>query len=147
MATDVVNELMIKESKFALGNKSGGNASVKPKDYICFYVSGEGIIAHAEVNSFVNKGRIKGFESYPNIFEIKNLNTFNNPIELNEDLRRQLDAFKTTSIKNWGWFVTNCHTVTENDFKILTSKKSRIINLFNLFPVIVSNWTNLNKIS
>lgn len=119
IAIDVINELLIKENKFGLGNKTGGNVSVKPNDNICFYISGKGIVGYAKVNSFVKKGKIEGFESYPNIFSIKDLNIFKDPIDLDEDLRRKLDAFKNTSLKNWGWFVTNCHTVTEHDFKFL----------------------------
>jgi uncharacterized protein with ParB-like and HNH nuclease domain len=121
MAENVITNLLKKENKYALGSRTGGNVSVKPQDRICFYVSKIGIIADAEVNSFVKKDKIKGFESFINVFEIKNLNIFEKPIKLDEDIRKKLDAFETSSLKNWGWFVTNCHTITEHDFKILTT--------------------------
>lgn len=121
-AEETVDILLLRESKFGLGNKSGGNVSVKPNDNICFYISGEGIVAHAVVNSFINKEKIEGFEAYPNVFKIKDLNILKTPIKITEDLRNNLDAFKNTSIKNWGWFVTNCHTVSENDYKELISQ-------------------------
>lgn len=113
----------IKDRKiFAFRQGDAGRNIIKPGDLACFYAYNIGIVAHAEIETYADKKAPEDYASYLWICKLKDPEVYyENPIELDLDLRRKLDAFKgTTNIKNWGWFVSKNHVITDHDFKLIT---------------------------
>ena len=102
--------------------------NLKPGDRICFYASKVGIIAHARVKTSPKRQPnpiVRDIKKYPFTFEVDEVKYYpDNPVKLDVNLRKRLDAFKGSDIekleKHWGWFVTPTRRVTEHDFKMLT---------------------------
>ena len=102
--------------------------SLKPGDRICFYASKVGVIAHARVKTSPKRQphpKVLNREKYPWTFEVDEVKYYqDNPVMLDVNLRRRLDAFKGSDIKklekHWGWFVTPTRRVTEHDFQLMT---------------------------
>ena len=68
---------------------------LKPGDKICFYASGKGVVAHAEIATKpekIERPEIEELRGYPWIFELKNVRLY-----LDADLRSKLDAVKERS--------------------------------------------------
>jgi hypothetical protein len=106
---------------WAFGENTGGRNSLKPGDYVCFYLSRKGIVAHAKA---VTEPRyeiseiVKTPEKYPWIFKVEDEEVYLDlPVELSEEKRSKLDAFRGKDANsNWGWFVMGSHTITRNDY-------------------------------
>ena len=106
-------------SKNSLGRK------VKPGDWICFYATATGVVAHARVKSSpVQKHHplVKHPEKYPYVFEVDSVSIYTeNPVVLSAELRAKLDAFQGRDpSKRWAWFVQGTGRVTKQDFMLLT---------------------------
>jgi len=98
---------------------------VKPGDWICFYATATGVVAHARVKSSpVQKHHplVKHPEKYPYVFEVDSVSIYTeNPVVLSAELRAKLDAFQgRDSSKRWAWFVQGTGRVTKHDFMLLT---------------------------
>ena len=50
-ADDIIHKLVRRESIFAFGDKRTVKSSLKPGDWIYFYASAKGVVAHARVVS------------------------------------------------------------------------------------------------
>jgi hypothetical protein len=108
---------------YAVSEKSLGR-KVKPGDWICFYATATGVVAHARVKSSpVQKHHpLVNPEKYPYVFEIDSISMYTeNPVVLIVELRAKLDAFQERDpSKHWSWFVQGTGQVTKHDFMLLT---------------------------
>ena len=118
---DSINRLIKNENVWAFGQNTGGRRSLKPGDYVCFYLSKKGIVAHARARTsptYYLHDKVKTPEKYPWVFELSNIEVYlSSPTAINKEKRQQLDGFRGKNPSApWGWFVQGAHTVTQNDF-------------------------------
>ena len=109
---------------YAVSENSLGR-KVKPGDWICFYATATGVVAHARVKSPpVQKHHplVKHPEKYSYVFEVDSVSIYTeNPVVLSAELRAKLDAFQGRDhSKRWAWFVQGTGRVTKQDFMLLT---------------------------
>jgi hypothetical protein len=102
-----------------------GRKDLKPGDRICFYETGVGVVAEAEVDSHPEEKIIpyvRDPEKFPWAFQVKNARYFfDQPVVIDAALRSHLDAFKGRDPEGpWGWMVQGTRKVTEHDFHVLT---------------------------
>lgn len=121
---ECIRRLVVENRMYAF-SKTTPQKNLKPGDYICFYASGTGVIAHAKVKTSPKlqpSQIVRDSAKYPYTFELEDISHYpDNPVILDVELRKQLDAFKGKDAQaNWGWFVTPTRWVTEHDFKLLT---------------------------
>ena len=125
-AEDIVRYLVGEKKLWAFGERTPYREVLKPGDKICFYASGKGVVAHAEIATKpekVKKPEIKELRGYPWIFKLKNVRLYlDDPVILDADLRSKLDVFKKRDQSAWGWFVHRTQKITEHDFKLLTKQ-------------------------
>ena len=125
-AEDIVRYLVGEKKLWAFGERTPYREVLKPGDKICFYASGKGVVAHAEIATKpekVKKPEIKELRGYPWIFKLKNVRLYlDDPVVLDADLRSKLDVFKERDQSAWGWFVHRTQKITEHDFKLLTKQ-------------------------
>jgi len=72
-ALECVQTLVGKHRIYAYGDRTPGRKSLKPGDWICFYASGIGVVAHAEVASYPEhkpSKLIHDSERYPWTFRV-----------------------------------------------------------------------------
>lgn len=113
---------------YAFGVRTPGRKSIKPGDWICFYATNKGVIAHARVISKPEKKRhpsIRHPEKYPYVFNVDSEKLYlDNPIIINSVTRKKLDAFQGRDLnRSWGWFVQSTRPINKHDFEILTGNK------------------------
>jgi hypothetical protein len=123
-AEEVIESLVGKEGIYAFGERTPGRKHLKRGDWICFYATGNGVIAHAKVASPPEKKpnpAVRDPERYPWVFNLKDGKIYiENPIVIDAALRAKLDAFSGRDpIKSWAWFVQATSKVTAHDFKML----------------------------
>lgn len=124
-ADECIQSLVGEERIYAFGERTPGRRHLKPDDYICFYSTGKGVIAHAQIASLPERKehpKVRHTEQYPWIFRVKDVHIYlENPVVIDVTLRSQLDAFKNRELnKAWAWFVQATRRITEHDFKVLT---------------------------
>lgn len=124
-ATECIQKLVGKYSIYAFGERTPGRTHIRPGDRICFYATGIGVIAHADVASQPEKTRDQRLEhpdDYPYVFKVQNQRLYiDNPVILNPSLRQELDAFKGRDPdRPWAWFVQATRKVSAKDFQLLT---------------------------
>ena len=124
-----VEKLVGKEHIYAFGEKTPGRKGIKPNDWICFYASGKGVVAHARVTSSPKKephSKVTNPERYPWTFSLDKARLYlSNPVVLDAAARNQLDAFKSRDPNNpWSWFVQATHPITKKDFGLLTRREA-----------------------
>ena len=124
-AREVIERLVGEERVYAFGDKTPGRKALKAGDWICFYESTNGVVAHAMVASKPERNPHKAIrrkEVFPWTFKLKNAKLYlDDPVVIDAQLRLQLDAFKDRDPnKPWAWFVQSTHRVSERDFKTLT---------------------------
>ncbi|MDD3492002.1 MAG: EVE domain-containing protein [Candidatus Thermoplasmatota archaeon] len=122
---EVIEKLVSKEEIYAFGDRTPGRRDIGSGDLICFYATGNGVIADAEVKTPPEKKhdeRIKDSEKYPWVVELKNPHLYKNiPVIIDADLRQQLEAFEGKDAnKYWAWFVQATRKLSGKDFQILT---------------------------
>jgi hypothetical protein len=121
---EVVRDLVGEKKIWGFGEKTPYRELLKPSDKICFYASGKGVIAHAEIATKprkVEKPDIEELREYPWVFQLKNVKLYlDEPVSLDANLRSQLDAFKNKDQSTWGWFVHRTQKITKHDFELLT---------------------------
>ncbi len=123
-ASETIQKLVGNLRIYAFGERTPGRKSIKQGDKICFYETGNGIVAHATVDSSPKNQPspdIRNPELYPWTFKLKEPQLYlDNPTIINKELRSQLDAFKDKDPnKLWAWFVQSTRKISENDFNKL----------------------------
>jgi hypothetical protein len=126
-AEDTIIALVKKAHIYAFGERTHGREHIKPGDWICFYATRKGVIAHARVASVPRKElnpNVRDADRYPWIFDLESERLYlNEPIVIDAALRADLDAFRGRDAnKTWAWFVQATNRISEHDFKILTRK-------------------------
>ena len=124
-AEEAVETLVGKEKVYAFGERTPGRRHIKPGDRICFYSTGRGIIAHAEVTSLPEKKhhpKVRRPEKYPWVFTLGGVTLYpDEPVVVDADMRSRLDVFQGRDpSKSWSWFVQSTRKVTKHDFDMLT---------------------------
>jgi hypothetical protein len=124
-AEDCVESLVGKEGIYAFGEGTPGRKRLKPGDWICFYATTKGVVAHAKVVSSPERKphkRVRHPEKYPWTFRLENTALYlDAPVVIDAATRSRLDAFQGRDLeRSWAWFVQATRKITEQDFKILT---------------------------
>ncbi len=123
-AEEVIENLVARKGIYAFGERTPGRKHLKPGDGICFYATGNGVIAHAKVASPPEKkpnSAIRDSERYPWVFKLKDAQVYlDSPIVIDAALRAKLDSFKGRDPStSWAWFVQATRKITEHDFEVL----------------------------
>jgi hypothetical protein len=123
---EVVSSQVGDKKFYGLGRRTPGRRSLKPGDWVCFYVSKRGVVAHARV---VSRPEMRPDLSpfFPMVFYVDSVRLYlSEPVGVDEMLRLRLEAFnKTNPRRAWGWFVTSTHRITRHDFGLLTDPHFR----------------------
>lgn len=128
-AEEVVHKLVGEEKIWAFGNRTPGRQEIKPGDWICFYASGKGVVAHAQVASYPEKkphAAVRHSDQYSWTFRLRNPVLYlDNPVVIDPELRVKLDSFAGRDPnKAWAWFVQATRKLpSEKDFLLLTRQK------------------------
>jgi hypothetical protein len=117
---------LIEAGWYVYGERTPGRKRLQVGDRLCFYESGVGVVAAAEVASVPERrplSIIRNAERYPWAFHVTNVRYFfDKPVVIDAPLRAQLDAFQGREpSQSWAWFVQATHAVTEHDFYLLTT--------------------------
>lgn len=110
---------------YVFRDRTPGRKSLKSGDQLCFYWSGVGVVAAAEVASVPERKPnpyTDEANQYPWQFRIRHKRYFfDRPVIIDAPLRARLDAFKGKDPNNpWSWFVLAARILTSHDFEILT---------------------------
>lgn len=94
------------------------------RDWLCFYATGKGIVAHAQIASTPeNKPhpKVPNSELYPWVIRLKNQKLYSdNPTVINANILNRLEAFKNHDLSKWAWLVHKTLKISKNDFGVLT---------------------------
>lgn len=126
-AEDTIKLLVGKEHIYAFGEGTPGRKLIKPGDWICFYATGKGVIAHAKIVSKPeNKphSSLRHPDKYPWTFRLDNVVLYpDTPVVISAAARNSLDAFQGRDPNTpWAWFVQATHKLTEHDFNLLIKR-------------------------
>ncbi len=124
-AEEVIEGLVGQEKIYAVGERTPGRKHLKPGDWICFYATGNGVVAHAKVNSTPERRahpKVRDVQRYPWVFHLHNSHLYlDRPVVLDAVARNRLDAFRGRDPNtSWAWFVQATRRITRHDFSILT---------------------------
>jgi hypothetical protein len=124
-ADEVIQSLVRTEKIYAFGERTPGRRHLKRGDWICFFATGKGVVAHAEVVSPPERkhhNKVRHPKKYPWVFRLDNTSLYlNQPTVLDAALRVKLDAFQGRDPeKSWAWFVQATRRISKHDFEILT---------------------------
>lgn len=127
-AEEVIQTLVGHERIYAFGERTPGRRHLKPGDWMCFYATTKGVVAHGKVLSAPVKKphrKVRDPETYPWVFRLDNVQLYlNDPIVLDATVRSQLHAFQGRNLnRSWAWFVQATRRIDEYDFNILTRRK------------------------
>lgn len=128
IAEEVIESLVGKEKIYAFGDRTPGRKHLQEGDYICFYATGKGVVAHAQVATspeHKHHPKVRQPEKYPWVFSVKNVQLYlEEPIVIDASLRTQLDVFRNRDPnKAWAWFVQATRNIRQDDFQHLTRRK------------------------
>ena len=124
-AKEVIATLVGNEKIYAFGERTPGRRNLKPGDWIAFYETEKGVVAHAQVMSAPERKphpRVRHAEVYPWTFRLNDVRLyFASPVVIDVSKRGALDAFRGRDLeKSWAWFVQATRTITKHDFDLLT---------------------------
>lgn len=128
-AEKVIETLVSEEGIYAFGDRTPGRSNLRPGDWICFYASGIGVIAHTKVDSLPERKphpKVRDPERYPWTFRLKDPHLYvKEPVVIDASLREQMEAFRGRDLnKSWAWFVQATRKISEKDFKLLTRQQA-----------------------
>jgi len=123
-----VVEQTVGQGTFGFSSDAIQQIRPRPGDRIVFYGSQTGIIAHATVAGRPSHSDdpssslgIPEADGYPYLIDLEEVDVYDEPLQLSEQVRRQLDAFEDANASDgWGWFVLTVRDLTHHDFQILT---------------------------
>lgn len=124
-AEEVIETLVGQERIYAFGERTPGRRHLKAGDWICFYATTKGVVAHAKVVSAPQKKRhpkVRHADIYPWVFRLENIKLYlDQPTVIDPAIRSQLDAFRgRDKDRFWAWFVQATRRISAHDFDILT---------------------------
>ncbi len=122
-------ESLLGQGAYVFGDRTTGRKSIKPGDRICFYSSGVGIVADAEIGSRAERRPVrfaKDSANYPWAFTVRDVRFyFDSPVVIDAALRARLQAFTDRGHDPsgpWSWLVQGTRYVNAHDFGILTRR-------------------------
>jgi hypothetical protein len=112
---------------YVYGEKTPGRKRLQVGDRLCFYETGVGVVAEAEVAGvpeYRALSLIPDAEQYPWSFHVTNVRYFfDTPVVIDARLRAQLEVFHGCDpSQSWGWFVQTMRAVTEIRQKTCTGQ-------------------------
>ena len=124
-----IQSLVGQEKIYAFGERTAGRRRIKPGDWICFYATQNGVIAHARVATLPQREshpKVRQSEKYPWVFRLDKAGLYiDDPVVINPELRERLEAFRDKDpAAPWAWFVQWTKEITEHDFGILTRQQT-----------------------
>jgi hypothetical protein len=127
-AEKVVTNYVEQAHIYAFSDKTRSVKRIIRGDWILFYATGEGVVAHARIINSPQRRpdpRIRNPKMYPWIIELDDVLVYlDNPVVINASLRSTLDAFnKKDPKKPWAWLVQTTRALSEHDFNKLTLSK------------------------
>ncbi|HXF60387.1 MAG TPA: hypothetical protein VNK95_02145 [Caldilineaceae bacterium] len=117
------------EGIYGFGERTPGRKHIKPGDWICFYATGKGVIAHARVSSLPEKMRhpkIRHPDKYNWIVQVRDAHLYlDRPVVIDAALRSQLEAFegRDPNTSSWAWFVQATRRISRHDYYKLTCQE------------------------
>jgi len=129
-AEEVIETLVGQEHIYAFGERTPGRKHLKPGDWICFYATTRGVVAHAKVVSPPQKKKhpkVRHADMYPWVFRLESIKLYlDQPTVIDSTVRGQLDAFRGRDMdRSWAWFVQATRRISAHDFGILTHQASQ----------------------
>lgn len=120
-AEETILSLVGKNHIYAFGERTPGRKHIKIGDWVCFYATGKGVIAHAKVVSLPENsphGAVRNSKKYPWTFKIDTEEIYiEEPVVVDAAKRAKLEAFSGRDIESsWAWFVQETHKLARNDF-------------------------------
>ncbi|MEE8201008.1 MAG: hypothetical protein V3R29_07540, partial [Candidatus Acidoferrales bacterium] len=95
-AEEIIETLVGQERVYAFSERTPGRKHIKPGDWICFYATGNGVIAHAKVASRPERKshpKVGHPEMYPWVFELVDAKVYlDTPIVIDASMRARLEA-------------------------------------------------------
>jgi hypothetical protein len=114
---------------YVFADRTAGRDRIKEGDWICFYSSGVGIVADAEIASRAEKRVVKFAKDsthYPWAFAVRDVRFyFDSPVVIDAPLRARLQAFTDHGhdpAGAWSWLVQGTRYLTAHDFAVLTRR-------------------------
>ena len=122
-------ESLLGQGVYVFGDRTPGRAKIQAGDRICFYSSGVGVVADAEITSAAELRGVhfaKDAAKFPWAFSVGDVRYFfDSPVVIDAALRSRLDAFvKHGHDPNgfWSFLVQGTRYVTAHDFAVLTGR-------------------------
>jgi hypothetical protein len=128
-AHSVIQSLVSDRRVFAFRHGARGRKSLKAGDWICFYASKKGVVAHARI-AVGPQEEIHNWlphpERFPWVIRLEDVKVYlDYPLLLEEAVRVNLDAFRgRASQTNYGWFLQSSRRISKHDFESLTRKET-----------------------
>jgi hypothetical protein len=127
-AEEVIRTLVGQELLYAFGEGTRVRKHLKRGDKICFYASGIGVVAHADIASAPerkSRPQLPHLKWYPWVIRLDKVCLYTeNPNVIDATTRSQLEAFRGRDPNgSWGWFVQSTRKVRKHDFAVLTKQK------------------------
>jgi hypothetical protein len=128
-ADEVVQTLLEREHVYAFGDRTPGRKHIKPGDWICFYATTKGVVAHAQIASapeFKPHRSVRQPDKYPWTFRLTDIHLYlDQPTVISAEIRAHLDAFdgRDPNTAYWAWFVQATHRLSAHDFNLITRQK------------------------
>ncbi len=124
-AEECIRKLVGEYGIYAFGERTPGRKHIRVGDWICFYATSTGVVAHAQVASepeYDPDPRLLNPEKYPYRFTVTNPQLYlENPRVIDLAVRQRLDAFQGKNPNHaWAWFVQATRRLTKHDFELLT---------------------------
>jgi hypothetical protein len=129
-AEECIQKLVGRERIYAFGERTPGRKHLKPGDWMCFYESGKGVVAHARVTSSPERHphpKVRQSQKYPWVFRLDKARLYlSDPTVIDTELRSHLEAFRGRDPDGpWAWFVQATRKISERDFRILTRQQDK----------------------
>lgn len=127
-AEECIRRLVGEEHIYAFGKNTPGRKRIKPGDWICFYATTKGVVAHAKVASCPEEKPHKGVrfpEQFSFVFQVSDTTLYlEKPTVIDRELRNsRLEEFKGRDpSKAWAWYVQATRQITKHDFEVLTTR-------------------------
>jgi len=126
-AEDVISSLVGREHIYAISERTPGRKRIKRGDWICFYATTRGVVAHARIATNPEKRShpaVGDPDKYNWVFELDDTQLYlDTPIVIDTSLRNRLDEFQGRDPnKSWAWFVQATRAITRQDFGVLTGQ-------------------------
>ena len=124
-AEECIRRLVGEERIYAFGERTPGRKRLRPGDWICFYATGKGVVAHGQIIAAPERKlhpKVRQPERYPWVFGLRATKLYlEEPVVIDAATRARLDAFVGREPgRAWAWFVQSTKEITDHDFRVLT---------------------------